>query len=83
MAAGTSLSVSIRLDAQAQHSLRALEASGLTRSEAVRRGLLIAAEQLRRSEAIRQEAEMVAADQRDRQEMLEIATFMESLRAEG
>jgi hypothetical protein len=34
-------------------------------------------------EVIRHEAEMVAADQQDRQEMLEIAVFMESLRAEG
>jgi hypothetical protein len=34
-------------------------------------------------EVIRQEAEMVAADQQDRQEMLEIAAFMESFRAEG
>lgn len=77
------MSISIRLDAQAQRSLRALEASGLTRSEAIRRGLSIAAEQIRRMEVIRHEAEMVAADQQDRQEMLEIAAFMESLRAEG
>jgi hypothetical protein len=75
--------VSIRLDAQAQRSLRALEASGLSRSEAIRKGLSVAAEQLRRMDVIRQEAEMVASDQQDRQEMLEISTFMESLRAEG
>jgi hypothetical protein len=34
-------------------------------------------------EVIRQEAEMVASDQQDCREMLEIAAFMESLRAEG
>ena len=34
-------------------------------------------------EVIRQEAEMVAMDEQDRQEMLEIANFMESLRVEG
>jgi hypothetical protein len=79
----SSLLVSIRLDSEAQRSLRALEASGLTRSEAVRKGLTVAADQLRRMEVIRHEAEMVAADQQDRQEMLEIAAFMESLRAEG
>jgi hypothetical protein len=78
-----SVLVSIRLDSEAQRSLRALEASGLTRSEAIRKGLTVAADQLRRMEVIRQEAEMVAADQQDRQEMLEIAAFMESLRAEG
>jgi hypothetical protein len=71
------------MDVQAQRSLHALEASGLTRSEAIRRGLTIAADQLRRMEVIRQEAEIVAADQQDRQEMLEIAAFMESLRAQG
>jgi hypothetical protein len=63
--------------------LRALESSGLSRSEAIRKGLSVAADQLRRMEVIRQEAQMVASDQQDRHEMLEIATFMESLRAEG
>jgi hypothetical protein len=75
--------VSIRLDAQAQRSLRALEASGLSRSEAIRRGLEVAAEQLRRMEVVRREAEMVASDQQDRLEMQEIAAFMEDLRVEG
>jgi hypothetical protein len=79
----SSILVSIRLDSQAQRSLRALEASGLTRSEAIRKGLSIAADQLRRMDIVRQEAEMVASDQQDRQEMLEIANFMERLRAEG
>lgn len=83
METNASLLVSIRLDAPAQRALRALEASGLTRSEAIRKGLTIAADQLRRMEVIRHEAEMVASDQQDRQEMLEIASFMESLRAEG
>ena len=60
-----------------------LEASGLSRSEAIRKGLQVAADQLRRSEIIYAEAQMVASDQEDRQEMLEIAAFMESLRVEG
>ncbi|MFY9782417.1 MAG: hypothetical protein WAK12_02645 [Acidimicrobiales bacterium] len=77
-----SMAISIRLDAQSQRALRALESSGLTRSEAIRAGISMAAAQLRRMEVIRQEAEMVAADQQDRQEMLEVASFMESLRAE-
>lgn len=79
----SSFAVSFRLDAESQRALHALESSGLTRSEAIRQGLRVAAEQLRHKEMIRREAEMVAADQQDRQEMLEIASFMESLRAEG
>lgn len=77
------LAVSIRLDAESQRALYFLESSGLTRSEAIRKSLCVAADQLRRREMIRREAEMVAADQQDRREMLEIAAFMESLRAEG
>ena len=75
--------VSFRLDAVAQHNLNQLEASGLSRSEAIRKGLQVAADQLRRSEVIYAEAKMVANDQQDREEMLEIAAFMESLRVEG
>ena len=75
--------VSFRLDAVAQHNLNRLEASGLSRSEAIRKGLQVAADQLRRSEIIYAEAKMVANDQQDREEMLEIAAFMESLRVEG
>lgn len=77
------IAVSIRLDAESQRCLYALESAGFTRSEAIREGLKVAAEQLRRKEIIRREAEMVAADQQDRQEMLKTAAFMESLRAEG
>ncbi|HVA71446.1 MAG TPA: hypothetical protein VNF08_09025 [Acidimicrobiales bacterium] len=77
------LAVSIRLDDESQRALHALETTGLTRSEAIRKGLCLAAEQLGRLEMIRREAEMVTADQQDRREMLEIAAFMESLRAEG
>jgi Arc/MetJ-type ribon-helix-helix transcriptional regulator len=75
--------VSIRLDSEAQRNLNLLEASGLSRSEAIRKGLQVAADQLRRSEMIYAEAQMVANDQYDRREMLEIAAFMESLRVEG
>lgn len=75
--------VSIRLDAEAQRNLNLLEASGLSRSEAIRKGLRVAANELRRREIIYAEAQMVANDQQDRREMLEIAAYMESLRAEG
>ena len=75
--------MSIRLDVESHRNLMLLEASGLSRSEAIRKGLQVAADQLRRSEIIYAEAQMVASDQEDRQEMLEIAAFMESLRVEG
>jgi len=77
-----SQSISFRLDAESQRHLRALEASGLTRSEAIREALRAAAERLRRHELVRREAELIAADQQDRHEMQQIAAFMESLRVE-
>jgi len=78
-----SQSISFRLDAESQRHLRALEASGLTRSESIREALRYAAQGLTRRESVRREAEKIAADQQDRQEMQQIAAFMESLRAEG
>jgi hypothetical protein len=66
--------VSIRLDTEAQRNLNLLEASGLSRSEAIRKG---------RSDMIYAEAQMASNHQHDRREMLEIAAFMESHRVEG
>ena len=83
MASRASHSISFRLDAESQRHLRSLETSGLTRSEAIREALRVAAEQLTRRQSIRREAEIIAADRQDRQEMQEVAAFMESLRAEG
>ena len=79
----TTLAVTIRLDQEAQRALRILEASGLSRSEAIRAGLRIAAHDLQRKEAIRKEVAMLEADEDDRREMLEISAFMDGLRAEG
>ena len=78
-----SQSISFRLDAESQRHLRVLEAAGLTRSEAIREALRGAAEHLRRREVVRREAELLAADEEDRHEMLQIAAFLEGLRAEG
>jgi Arc/MetJ-type ribon-helix-helix transcriptional regulator len=75
------MAVTVRLDAPAQRALRALEASGLSRSEAVRQGLVRAAADLRRREALRAEVADLMADEDDRAEMREIAAFMEDLRA--
>jgi predicted transcriptional regulator len=74
--------VSVRLDDEVQRALRTLEASGMSRSEAIRKSILDAAAALRRPEALRSEVAMLEADEADRREMHEIATLMESLRAE-
>ncbi len=55
----------------------------MTQSEAIRRSILDAAEALRRRQAVREEAAALEADADDRQEMREVASLMESLRAEG
>lgn len=75
--------MSIRLDEQATRDLMILESSGLSRSEAIRKGLHSAARDLRRKDRIFAQAQLVAKDQLDRAEMLEVAAFMESMRAEG
>jgi len=75
--------VSVRLDEETQRALAILEASGLSRSEAIREAILSAAAHARRRQALRKEVAALEADKDDRREMLEIAAFMESLRAEG
>lgn len=75
--------ISVRLDEETQRALSLLEAAGLSRSEAIREAILTAAAQARRRQAIREEVAALEADEDDRREMLEIAAFMESLRAEG
>ncbi len=77
------IAISVRLDDQAQRALAQLEASGLSRSEAIRTALVRSAQQMRRREALRQEMAALEADEVDRREMLEVAEFMELLRAEG
>jgi predicted transcriptional regulator len=75
--------VSVRLDDEVQRALHTLEASGMSRSEAIRKSILDAAATLRRREALRAEVAALDADEQDRQEMLEVASLMESLRAPG
>jgi Arc/MetJ-type ribon-helix-helix transcriptional regulator len=55
----------------------------LSRSEAIRRALLDSAGRLRRRAALAAEVAALEADEGDRLEMLEVASFMESMRAEG
>jgi Arc/MetJ-type ribon-helix-helix transcriptional regulator len=75
--------ISVRLDDEAHRALAQLEASGLSRSEAIRSALIKCAQQARRRDVLRQEMATLEADEDDRQEMLEVAEFMELLRAEG
>lgn len=71
----------MRLDDQAERALRTLEAAGMTRSEAIRSALVAAAQRLRHRQELAAEAAALETDEADRQEMLSIASFMESLRA--
>lgn len=73
--------ISIRLDEEAERALSRLEASGMTRSEAIRRAVVDSAERLRRRQQIADEVAALEADEADREEMLEVASLMESLRA--
>jgi Arc/MetJ-type ribon-helix-helix transcriptional regulator len=75
--------ISVRLDPEALRALAQLESTGLSRSEAIRRAILDSAERLRHRAAIAAEAAALEADADDRREMLEVADFMESMRAPG
>lgn len=54
----------------------------MNRSEAIRRSPLDAALALRQRDALRAEVVALEADDRDRREMEEVTSLMESLRAE-
>ena len=76
-----SRAISVRLDDEADKALRALEASGLTQSEAIRAALLTSAQRLRRSRELAAEVAALETDPDDREEMLAVASLMETLRA--
>jgi Arc/MetJ-type ribon-helix-helix transcriptional regulator len=73
--------VSVRLDDEALKALGRLEATGMSRSEAIRRALVEAAARLEDREELAREVAVLEADEEDRDEMLAVAEFMESLRA--
>jgi predicted transcriptional regulator len=75
--------VSVRIDDDVQRALLTLEASGMSRSEAIRKSILDAASALRRKEALRAEVAALEADEEDVKEMRDVALLMESLRASG
>jgi len=73
--------VSVRLDDEASRALAELEASGLSRSDAVRLGLVAAAKRLRDREQLAAIAAALAADVDDRAEAAAVSEMMEDLRA--
>lgn len=73
--------ISVRLDDEAERALRALEAGGMSRSEAIRSALVESARRRRRSSEVAAEVAALEADEEDRAEMLQVAGLMESLRA--
>lgn len=73
--------ISVRLDEDARRALAELQASGLPRSEAVRRGLVVAAQRLRERQRLIDEVAELAADETDRAEATEVAAMMENLPA--
>ena len=75
--------ISVRLDDEALRALAKLEATGLSRSKAIRQAVVDAAERLRRRGSLAAEARALEADEEDRREMLEVAALMESLREPG
>lgn len=74
---------SVRLDDEAEQALRALEAAGMSRSDAIRTSLIASARRLRERAALAAEVAALEADDMDRKEMLAVAGLMESLRAPG
>lgn len=79
--ANVARAISVRLDDDALQALARLEATGLSRSQAIRKALVGEAERLRRQESLAAEVRALEADDADRQEMLKVAALMESLRA--
>ena len=78
-----SSAISVRLDPEVLRALAQIESTGLSRSEAIRKAILDSAAMLRRRDALAVEVAALEADEDDRREMLEVADFMESMRAAG
>jgi Arc/MetJ-type ribon-helix-helix transcriptional regulator len=75
--------VSVRLDDEAMRALARLEATGKSRSEAIRMALVEAASRLSDRNALAAEVAELEEDEDDRAEMLAVAELMENLRATG
>jgi predicted transcriptional regulator len=75
--------ISVRLDAETLRALAQLEATGLSRSEAIRQAIIDSAARLQRRAALADEVAALEADKDDQREMLEVAAVMEIMRAAG
>jgi len=75
--------ISVRLDAETLRALAQLEATGLSRSEAIRQAIIDSAARLQRRAALADEVAALEADEDDQREMLEVAAVMEIMRAAG
>lgn len=75
--------ISVRLDDEAEQALDRLMATGLSRSAAIRTALIAAADRLRGRHDLAAEVAALEADEADREEMLAVASLMESLRGPG
>jgi hypothetical protein len=75
--------VSVRLDDEALQALRRLEATGMSRSAAIRMSVIEAASRMQDMRALAAEVAALEADDEDRLEMIAVAGLMESLRAPG
>jgi len=78
-----SQAISVRLDETALRSLHKLEATGMTRSQAIRTVLVDTAARLNDKQALAAEVAVLESDAEDRAEMLAVADLMESLRSTG
>jgi len=83
MPCGMARAISVRLDDEAMRALRLLQATGLSRSEAIRSALVAAGDRARQREAVAAEAAALEADEADRREMQAVAALMESMPAPG
>ncbi len=72
--------ISVRLDDDAFGALTRLEATGLSRSEAIRRALVKTTDRMRNKQTLAAEVAALEADD-DRAEMLAVASLMEQMRA--
>jgi Arc/MetJ-type ribon-helix-helix transcriptional regulator len=73
--------ISVRLDPEADAALAALVAEGVTQSQAIRLALVEAASRRSGDQSLAAEAARLAADEADRQEIAEVRSFMDELRA--
>ena len=74
--------ISVRLDEAALRALRMMEATGMSRSEAIRTALVDTATRLNDKQALAAEVAVLESDTEDRAEMLAVADLMERLRVQ-